>query len=431
MLLRLGTLGSSSRLTGESGAGAGAAAMALLGADEGLAFDFLAQSAAARSNDGSLTRYGRPGDFLTHTRSTSARFIGSNQLLQTASAGVLRHTYDPTTGAALGALFENAATNICLQSEDFSIAPWVLTSASATPNNSASPDGGTSSDTVDFTADTGSIYQDITVTANTAYTFSFWRAFGSKGSGRVAFYNVTGAAFVTEDSAVTTQTYLNGLSRVTATVTTPAGCTSLRVYPQRGQAGDATGTMSFFGAQLETGSAATSYIPTTVSSVQRTKDSASLTLSTIPFDAAGYSYFVDWVPTILNSGYGNRIFCLSDGGTTNVAEVTNLTSPATSLRVLVLSASVSQASVVISSSYTANTRYRIAAAHAVNNVRMSSAGGAVSTDLANALPIGLSKLTLGNNAADAGTMTGVIRQVALIKRFISDAELISQSTIPS
>lgn len=55
------------------------------------------------STEGTFTRAG-----------TTATFIGSNGLLQTADANVLRTTYDPVTLECLGTLIEPAATNLLL-----------------------------------------------------------------------------------------------------------------------------------------------------------------------------------------------------------------------------------------------------------------------------------------------------------------------------
>ena len=58
------------------------------------------------STEGAFTRTG-----------SVATFVGSNGLLQTASANVLRTTYDPVTLECLGTLIEGAATNLVLNSD--------------------------------------------------------------------------------------------------------------------------------------------------------------------------------------------------------------------------------------------------------------------------------------------------------------------------
>jgi hypothetical protein len=76
----------------------------------------------------------------------------------------------------------------------------------------------------------------------------------------------------------------NGWTRVTHTFTTPAGCTLIHAYPFRNSVG-VTGTAYIWGVQLEVGSNATSYIPTTTSQVIRAADICSLT------DSAFYNIY--------------------------------------------------------------------------------------------------------------------------------------------
>ena len=54
----------------------------------------------------------------TIVRATTARFVGSDGLIQSAAANIARFAYNPSTLASLGLLVEPAATNHILQSED-------------------------------------------------------------------------------------------------------------------------------------------------------------------------------------------------------------------------------------------------------------------------------------------------------------------------
>ena len=64
-------------------------------------------------------------------------------------------------------------------------------------------------------------------------------------------------------------------ARVSFTFTTPVGCASILIYPLRD--GGSTGTVLLWGAQLEVGSFATSYIPTGAASAARSADVCSIT----------------------------------------------------------------------------------------------------------------------------------------------------------
>ena len=58
------------------------------------------------------------------TRTGAATYYDQNGILQTASDGVLRFGYDQETKEFMGLIFENAATNYVLYSENFSNAAW-------------------------------------------------------------------------------------------------------------------------------------------------------------------------------------------------------------------------------------------------------------------------------------------------------------------
>jgi len=162
-----------------------------------------------------LTNYAF-ADLITFTRSTTATFVGSNGLIQSAAINAPRFDFDPVTLAPLGLLMEEQRVNLLLNSD-------IL---------------GTNLST-----------QNVTVTAQ-SYTISFY------GTGTVT---LSGAAI---QVVVGTGAYP---SRRTLTFTATAGVLTCTV----------TGTVQF--AQLEAGAFATSFIPTAASTVTRARDVATIT----------------------------------------------------------------------------------------------------------------------------------------------------------
>jgi hypothetical protein len=166
---------------------------------------------------------------VTFTRSTTATFVGSNGLIQSAAINVPRIDFSPTTLECLGLLIEEQRTNLLLNSATLSA-------------------------------------QSVTVTA-TAHTLSFY------GTGTVTLSGASSAG-----PLVGTGVYPN---RVTLTFTPTAGTLTLTV----------TGTVS--NAQLEAGAFATSYIPTAAASVTRNADVASVATSQFPYSATASSIVVN------------------------------------------------------------------------------------------------------------------------------------------
>jgi hypothetical protein len=217
---------------------------------------------------GSLTNYGSVGGSLTLTRSGNGTFIGSNGLVQTASANVARFNYDPASLVLQGLLFEGQKVNLMRQSEAFNVTPW--TANGLTANAAVGPDGNQTVDTVSWTS---------------AY-------FG--------FFNESNLTWFT-GPIVPPFSIGSNWSRATVSFTTPSNCTQMRVAMLRDNlAGTnqvyqgsipvtASTAYTFsawyrnigsipacWGTQIELGSLS-SYIQTTTAAATRFADAASMT----------------------------------------------------------------------------------------------------------------------------------------------------------
>ena len=211
-------------------------------------------------------------------------------------------------GGPYGYLAEGLATNLLLQSNAFTTT-WTVLGTPTPTQNATGPDGIANSAWTLTDNDAGvgeAIFQIISLAATTTYTASI---FIKKTTGAQTSYPVivtddgaTHAGAVTIDTSngvATVWTAYTGLTifsssaaiynsnsafwRVSLTYTTVgAGATShITIYPagttnatQSTGVPDVTaqGSAVFYGAQLETGSIATSYIPTTTVAVARNAD---------------------------------------------------------------------------------------------------------------------------------------------------------------
>lgn len=194
--------------------------------------------------------------------------------------------------------------------------------------------------------------QGVTVAA-TAYTISF------QGTGTVTLSGTSTAGPLVGTSAQ---------GKVSLTFTPTAGTLTVTV----------SGSVKY--ANLEAGSFATSWIPTTGATATRAADNASMTGSNFSdwYNVGEGCFVVD------GSGLGNgqSLVVASNAGVTSYIEMAWRTSGLTQTLANVVDASVSQAAL----SGLSAGRNRTALAYKANDFALSANGGAVSTDSAGSVP---------------------------------------------
>jgi hypothetical protein len=273
---------------------------------DGLALDL--QFAA----DKTLTA--RRGPTPVFSRGSTGTFVGSNGLIQSAAINAPRFDHDPVTLASRGLLIEEPRQNILSFSESISNTAWnAFASASATDNQTTSPSGVASSAsrlTANAGTDTRRTRVRITniTTGGSTYSASAFVKAGASNFGVVYMsFNKSGIGVIRNCDAhivfstgvvtktgvsnanftVTSTPYPDGWYRITISATSNA---SIAVEDQvvlgvgiafngTGGSGTFAGTETVFawGAQLEAGSFATSYIPTTTGTLARSADVCSIT----------------------------------------------------------------------------------------------------------------------------------------------------------
>lgn len=344
--------------------------------------------------------------------------VGSTATTYTRNVGGLfpaRFDYDPVTLAPRGILIEEQRTNLLTYSEQFNDAAWIKSGATVTANATASPDGTANADKLVETATTADhhIEQLASLTTGTTYTFSFYAKAGERNivsvrssaawasDPRIRF-TLTGAGTVTVDAGTPTGTITavgNGWYRCTMTATTNStniGVFRLSLYNGAySYAGDGTSGAFVWGAQLEAGAFATSYIPTVASQVTRTADQASIVA---PMFAPWYnqsegtfvvegSYLnalsVAWVVTALSG---------SPASTNDYYAIVKNSSAIN--RQTIVAAGVSQGNIDFAGAV-ANTIYKMAGAYKTNDAAFSVNGSAAGVDTTVTLPTPTS-LAIGN-----------------------------------
>lgn len=220
------------------------------------------------------------GDF-TVTRNTEARRFTSAGLIASVASGIPRLDY-ATSGGTVGCpalLVEPAATNLCLQSEAFNTT-WTRVSGGTgllpviTANAVVAPDGTTTAETIVFdrgSATSGSanfsqVQQVINLATSGTYTLSVYAKATAAGDVGKQFYIRAKDTLV---SGALTSSWVRYTSTETGVA---AGNTSIMIGNRGGFTANQSVSVDLWGAQLETGSVATSYIPTTTGTGSRSAD---------------------------------------------------------------------------------------------------------------------------------------------------------------
>ena len=220
-------------------------------------------------------------------------YIDRTDSFSNSTAGIQedepRYDYSLDNALPPALLFEPQRRNLVKHSEYLS--NYNTHDATKTINALTSPEGVNNAATINVTSNSGSIYAQSgsvveSVEPETKYTFSFYVKRGTNTENYLAVraQNPSPETFISEDVEYTAST--TEWKRISHTFTTPAGCTSIRLYPQRYTSGG-QGTTHLFGIQLEKGDYATSYIPTYGSAATRSGD-----VATIENINAGTSYTI-------------------------------------------------------------------------------------------------------------------------------------------
>jgi hypothetical protein len=182
--------------------------------------------------------------------------------------------------------------------------------------------------------------------------------------------------------------------------------------------GDGTSGIYIWGAQLEAGAFATSYIPTVASQVTRAADSASMIGNNFArwYNVNEGSVFTE-ADTSRVAGDSSNIFTISDGTMDNRITA----AAATQYHFYVSVAGVPQANIDVGT-YVDNVFSKNAGAYKVNDFADSLKGSVAGTDTSGTLPV-VNRLALGANAVAGGQINGHIKRIAYYPRRLANTEL--------
>jgi hypothetical protein len=372
---------------------------------------------------------------LDVTRATTATRVNSSGLIESVASNVPRLDY--TNGTCPSILVEPQRTNLLLYSEQFDNASyWSPYDAIITANTTVAPDGTTTAETLTSNASTGgSVYRLIAPVGT--YTLSvFYKAgttdkcgisFSANGS---ASFDLTNETFVESNGGIAKiEKFANGWYKCSVTVTTAT--TTLVAFGTDETTGK---SVHIWGAQLEAGSYATSYIPTTSASVTRNADVISKTgISSLIGQTEG-TLFVDELfddNATNNGGLDDTLISLSDGTANNLISIFHYgrSLGSSDRKVLFFIRLSNTTQVAIFSSTLTSGRYKIALAYKNNDVVAYINGTQIGTDTSASIPTTSVVTLVDPISTNAATKTVNFNLASIWKTRLTNSQLQTLTTI--
>jgi hypothetical protein len=413
-------------------------------------FSLVSSASASRAESNSLTTslylWGAQAEnrqvVTAYTATTTAPITNYIPVLQTAAAGVARFEHNPVTGESLGLEIEEQRTNLFTYSEQFDNAAWAKSNATITANTNIAPDGTQTAELLNGTTIGNNQITQLQTKASSAITYTFscyLKAYTSTVATLVLSDNITGEAAVQFNlsagtaGSVSAGTWTSGSATITAVGNNWYRCTLTATSPVNTgllpciRLGTAT-SVFIWGAQLEAGAFATSYIPTVASQVTRSADSASMTgtnFSSWYRTDEGTLYAES--RTISTAVSGRGIVSINDGTANNVIQTYNSTTGGV---YEVVVGGTTQASATVASTNTANVSNKRSLAYKTDNSRFYTTAGSSALDTSCRVPT-VTQLVFGrvNGAAAGSEFNGCISKLAYYPLRLVDAELSSLTVI--
>jgi hypothetical protein len=349
----------------------------------------------------------------------------------------------PSIATARGLLVEEARTNLCLRSAEFDNASWTVSNVTVTPDAGVSPDGTSNAESLVEAATSSQhlIAQSITYADATTYTASVYAKAGTTSrlqltfgtgafsGGGYANYNLDTGAVVATGGTVTSsgiESVGNGWYRCKITVlSTAAAAANFQIGLINADADTrlptylgTSRTLLLYGAQVEAGAFATSYIPTTTASATRAID---LPTNAFAHDAAvPITIYAKATPRGV-VGVTAVIASLDDGTSSNRHTVYN--SAASARAQITITGSVTQAN-LSGGTPAIGTSQKSAMSAKLDDVGFAQTGTAATRDTSsNTMPPGLTTLRIGHAVAGATPFNGHIEEIRIYRDDNTNAEL--------
>ena len=406
-----------------------------------------------------------PASFTS--RASSSLFFGANGFLQTAASNVARsdaYGYDSSGSLKpIGLLLERSSTNLLLRSSEFDNIPaWSRVSGvTVTPNVASGPDGQSGvADKLVSPATTGaSRYIAQTLTLNSDCNFSFyakkaelnflWIGFLGRNPTASESKTVINLTTLAQGNIANVKPKLsvtpagNGWIRISLPRSVIAGSTQVEVrlgmcdgLDTEVLTGDGTSGVNLWGAQLETGLVATSYIATTTAQavraadistsgqVTRAADIASVNALSPWFNAANGTLFAEVSVSTPVAGVFNSIVGLrAASGDTSQISITRSGSSNRVSGFVRMPSGATQVDINALTDLSPSVGSKVALAYKQDSFSLSKDGATAVADNAGMVPNNMAKLVIGATAGGTSIINGHIRSIKYFPRRLSNTEL--------
>ena len=336
----------------------------------------------------------------------------------TASDFVANTTGSPKfiTGPTFGPrvpmiLVEPSATNLVSYSEDFSNSSWGKSAAgtgvapAVTLNAAESPDGTQNATKVVFDSGSGtssgdlSLFEDFfNATSGISYTQSVYLK-GENGGEKILLRNAGNSAYTTVTLTTDWARY-----EVTETANLNFGYFSMGLRQAVNGSINSQITVYAYGAQVESGSVATSYIPTSGSTVTRAADD--LVISGSDFSDFYNQSEGTVYAEVVTRGYDGYFLSINDGTTTN-----RIVFKASSANFFVSVGGAIQNNLTYTPYPVSGSLYRRAGSYKANNFLLSNNGAAIISNTSGLVPSSVTQIRIGKGTSVGTHLNGHIKRL--------------------
>ena len=363
------------------------------------------------------------GDF-DFSRSSVATRINPEGLIESVAIGQSRLDYPLVNGVQKGCphyLLEPSRTNLIPYSEDFTQSTWVKQSggvASApvvTANYSISPDGTLNADRVTFNNEGGSTSSDFSQ-INDPVTASIGNVTNSIYIKSNTTFNYT-MSLVDSTGGFTSILVTTEWQRFEVSATTTTTAASFRLRLRGSESTSDFADVSLWGAQLEVGSFATSYIPTNGTAVTRSAETANGSGDASTFNDSEGVLMAEI--SALSDDLTNRRITISDNSTSNRI-VLGFADASNTILALVGSSGTQFISTIAISDTKVNNKFALK--YKQNDFALWINGFEAATDTSGNTPTGLSTLKI-QGSTGFSNFYGKTKQLQYFDSALADTQL--------
>ena len=374
---------------------------------------------------------------LTFSRASTATRVNASGLIETVASNVPRLDYTNSTCPKL--LLEPQRTNSAAYSNAFDDAYWTKPQASVVSGQSDPSGGSTAFKLVEDTSTNFHwLLKSGIVTTAGVYGLSIFAkpagrnyiVIGNASSSEYAYFNLSNGTIVSNhpNAVGKIEAAGNGFYRCSVTLLTSTSSAIGFFISTDGSTinhtGDGTSGLFLFGAQVEVGAYATSYIPTTTAAVTRLADECSKTgISSLIGQTEGTLFAEFNYEGVANTATGDRIIAISDG--TDQNRIMLLKNP--TLGTLWLFVSNGGSIVINQTSITGTSiiggTHKVAVAYKSGEYAVYFNGASVFTSSAAGVPATSAAFVGSDESGSVTPLCGTISQALLFKTRLTNAQL--------